>query len=541
MQLKVKNLLTLSPFDECSVLTGSLQLTRPLSSITVMDVLDIDKWSRPHEAIIIGHFFEEGINPSLLESLNQRECSCIITKDKFVPFIGSELIDKATELGLPILSMPDKYSWSEIMNPINEAVIRNQRLVIERNERFLEVIVHNILSNPSFVGMSDAVSSIFEAPLAFLNSHDDLVDGSSNWTWVDTVEFLKTVSVAPRTLGFTDKGEIITAYNLKFKKKDLQVVIYPIANGGFLVDRILLIVPSQVNRLTSDTRFSLCLLEGILKLKCQLYKEAYKERSEYKELFLKKLLSGQDITLSDRLKFEHTITHPLAQKYVLAQIVVDDKNAQKRYYTQPNTPRLDSFLDDEWTQTDHIIVGDFDNKFYALLPHDGPLEERVATELLETVERFFSTKNIYIGISDALGIDEMLHASKQADEAISIAMSMGSSKRIQTYNTLGFFRLFTSDDGHFNSVYCDELIQTFVEPLLEYDHKNRTDLIRTLNTYIHNGFSIQQSASDLFIHANTLRARIKRASAILNLDLTESDNILNLQIALRLHALRRSQ
>ncbi|WP_028125397.1 helix-turn-helix domain-containing protein [Eremococcus coleocola] len=70
--------------------------------------------------------------------------------------------------------------------------------------------------------------------------------------------------------------------------------------------------------------------------------------------------------------------------------------------------------------------------------------------------------------------------------------------------------------GHSWGAYCDY----------------RTDLFNTLVKFFNNNLSYKKTSDILYIHVNTLRARIKTIEKILDLDIMSVDAIVNIRIML---------
>ncbi|MFF7333636.1 GAF domain-containing protein [Streptomyces sp. NPDC008150] len=75
-------------------------------------------------------------------------------------------------------------------------------------------------------------------------------------------------------------------------------------------------------------------------------------------------------------------------------------------------------------------------------------------------------------------------------------------------------------------------------PLLEYDSRRGTELVRTLVAYFGAGGSLTRAKDELHVHVNTVVQRLDRIEALLGPDWNCPDRALELQLALRLRELR---
>ncbi|WP_078626463.1 helix-turn-helix domain-containing protein [Streptomyces sp. NRRL S-241] len=72
-------------------------------------------------------------------------------------------------------------------------------------------------------------------------------------------------------------------------------------------------------------------------------------------------------------------------------------------------------------------------------------------------------------------------------------------------------------------------------PVLAYDAKRGTDLIRTLRAYFDTGTSQSRAAEALHVHVNTVVQRLERIGSLLGRDWQRPERALELQLALRIH------
>lgn len=74
-------------------------------------------------------------------------------------------------------------------------------------------------------------------------------------------------------------------------------------------------------------------------------------------------------------------------------------------------------------------------------------------------------------------------------------------------------------------------------PLLEYDARRGTELVRTLRAYFDCGGSLTRAKDELHVHVNTVVQRLERVEVLLGRDWNQPERSLELQLALRLQLL----
>ena len=103
------------------------------------------------------------------------------------------------------------------------------------------------------------------------------------------------------------------------------------------------------------------------------------------------------------------------------------------------------------------------------------------------------------------------------------------------YDHLGFLGIFIDDDGNFNDSQYSTLFERYIKPLKNYDQQNNTSLLKTAISYFTNDMKKKQTSDNLFIHVNTLNARLERIEEVLNIDLFSSKDIVLFGLSLNLY------
>jgi uncharacterized protein YigA (DUF484 family) len=118
---------------------------------------------------------------------------------------------------------------------------------------------------------------------------------------------------------------------------------------------------------------------------------------------------------------------------------------------------------------------------------------------------------------EAVGILAALEQLGRSGEAADAAQ-LGSASIMMTRNNKEFLCRFVTEQ---------------LAPLLEYDEKNGTDLVRTARIHLDSDRSLADTARQLHIHGNTLRQRLNRIGLLLGDRWSDGRRRLDVHIALR--------
>lgn len=127
---------------------------------------------------------------------------------------------------------------------------------------------------------------------------------------------------------------------------------------------------------------------------------------------------------------------------------------------------------------------------------------------------------------------DVASAFQDADRVVSALIALGRSGSAASAEELGFIGLLLGaerDVGGF--------IQRTLGPLLDYDCKRGTALVRTLEVYFAVGSALARTAEVLHVHVNTVTQRLERVGQLLGTDWQQPERVLEVQLALRLHLL----
>ncbi|MEK4495970.1 PucR family transcriptional regulator [Ureibacillus sp. FSL W8-0352] len=188
-----------------------------------------------------------------------------------------------------------------------------------------------------------------------------------------------------------------------------------------------------------------------------------------------------------------------------------DKSRLREYYTLTETIFKNPSNNFVWIK---------DNKIIALVP-------KVSQENISILTK---EKGIHIGLSGRLKkltVNNLKALYEQAN--IALHYSGVCDKSFYSWDELGIKKIL-----YFmrNSELLKDYHVDYLQPLINYDQKHNTDLIKTLYVYLSTFFSLKDSGERLHLHPNTIKYRIKKIEDILKIKVDDKANYLELLIAL---------
>ncbi len=141
--------------------------------------------------------------------------------------------------------------------------------------------------------------------------------------------------------------------------------------------------------------------------------------------------------------------------------------------------------------------------------------------------------NYHVAASFGRGQPYPLYNLRRSCDEARIALHyphvMGIKTENQCFSDLGIFTPLFSQELETVKMFC----RNTMEPLFDYDTKNKNSLLPTLMELVNSNFNLKETAKKLFIHINTLYYRIEKIEQLLQTDLSLMSTRTNLFTALK--------
>ncbi|MEV4803608.1 helix-turn-helix domain-containing protein [Nonomuraea sp. NPDC049421] len=190
----------------------------------------------------------------------------------------------------------------------------------------------------------------------------------------------------------------------------------------------------------------------------------------------------------------------------------------------------------------HGLAAGRGDEVVLLLPGDdaGGVARRVAAELTASLHSPATAGAARVGGSWAdsrqqAGAHEVAAAYQEARRCADALIALGRAGDGAGAVELGFVGLLMGDGRDVRG-----FVTRVLGPLIDYDARRGTALADTLTAYFGAGGSPSRTAEALHIHVNTVTQRLDRVAKLLGDGWTDPERALEIQLALRLHRLGRT-
>jgi PucR family transcriptional regulator, purine catabolism regulatory protein len=151
-------------------------------------------------------------------------------------------------------------------------------------------------------------------------------------------------------------------------------------------------------------------------------------------------------------------------------------------------------------------------------------------ELARALAHEWPARRVVVGIGAlAEDVRQLRRSVLEAREARRVAQRRRRGPAVATFDHVGSHRMLLALH---DAQTLRDFAAAVLGPVREYDRGHRSDLERTLRTFLDRGGRYNESAAALHLHVNTLRNRLARIEELTNRDLGSTDDRVDMYLAL---------
>ena len=540
--LTVADALKMPVFAAAQVVAGERGLANRIEWVNTIDVPEITELSREGELLCTTASGLES-QPDLpttdliSDLVKHGVAGLVVSTQCNPPNIPSSLIQQASELNLPIITLPDNQARCfEIARAVSERILRERHALMQKSFQIHNTLTQVVLMDDDLEALASALAALVRCPVIIEDPSFRLL-AHAPWDGVDLVEGEDTRhSRTPRAL-FIELGRRGILTELRRSRQPIRIP--PLPEQGLTFERMVApIVAGQefygyiwivIRNRTPDELDMIATQHAATVAALILLKEkaVYEVEQRLKRALLDELLTGDaDLQRTLMVKARH-FGHDLTQSQQILLL------CQRDYSSLTSLHRWLEGQLEQWhvpgltvKRAQHLVL---------VLPNDRTEEgEALAARLRAQGQE--AGYDLLIGVGRAYeGWDQLSESYQEAKEALEVGPSL-MGQAVVSFDTLGVLHwLRHLPPGAREKSRFSQAIQA----VAEHDAQRQGNLLETLETYLDTGRNGQETARRLFLHRNTLRQRLDKIETLCNLDFSDPLVALNLHVAIKEHKLRQ--
>ena len=540
--ISMNSILRMEILQDAKLLAGASGTDQIVTSVNVMVDPNVVNLVSGGELLVSTAYAVRENLPQLLElipQLKQRGVVALGLKfNSYINEISQEILILCDTLSFPLFEIPNSISFSQLITPIMTTIVNNQAQMLGDIYELQKALTATMLSGG---GLQSIVQTLFDR---FGNSIAIYNDFFSSFVLACSdrrresitrrmEDLVRVGSSGRETVSLMSSREVDNVDGLICNK-----IIIPIYSDKKKYGSIYIWEDNReitnVDLAVLEASTSLIALDMIKKI------SMYEMENNHKASFLDDLLvhdeerQRKSLANAEYFDFDVDAEHRVAVIRVLSgNSTISNSSLYKTNNSIVNILRRVS--------RDSSIKVLFVNKcdsivlvFELPVHEDGNYLQQLhsfvdsAMNALEA-EGILSMVSIGMGRSyaDATNLWKSFNEAGRAAACWNI-----DDARIHSYEDLGVYRFLSYE------VLRPELVLFYNETLkvlVDYDHDRDSELVHTLSLYFRCGGNLKRLAEEMGVHYNTVAYRIQRIKELAHVSFDNADQMLNLQIALKIY------
>lgn len=547
--ITVEDLLNLKIMSNCNLIAGFKSIRNTISRVNIMADPDIPDWIQEGEFLLTtAYFFErDGVESQktlIRACVDQKLAGLGIKLSPYVDGLSEEVLDLANQLNLPIIDIHHSIPLADVMTIAFQEIFNKQASLLKRIEHIHEQLMDATLEGDGLEAIIKIVQNNVKNPVVLsIDGSSEIIEdlGQSNHLrdeLLEDVHDFKEHQKKRNRLKRLDEDKIL------INGTYVNRMIMPIVLRDNLYGHIFTWATSM-----PLGGFDLAILESAsstiaLNILQQLSVKEVEIR--YRSEFFDDLVSADDSRKQKALS-KAKIYNLIEDDYYSVEVIRFRQNHKSDEMDVESEPMLMDVINSMFTSIEELIsyhklsgiISTRVNGIQILLGnHDTEvLKEKINdfnSDLMKLIDNKNDNLDIKIGVGRIYkGLIETNRSFVDAVRAVRIGRKVSDSDIIR-FRELGVFKILSQ--SHLEEELQD-FYNTTLKPLVDYDRKKSTELVRTLEVFFKNNGNLTKISKELYAHYNTVLYRINRINEICKMDLNDPEDQLNLQIALKISEL----
>ena len=522
------------------VVAGNGLLSRPVTwaSVIYPENSTLPKALQNHEMIIIATP-ETGVRQvsdlDILRWACDLDAAAVVLNDPPT----SSIIAEATAFNMPLLALPPSTRVRVVEKAIVSLLVDRKGQIERRGTQIYRQLTQISSRNEGIQDIINAMARLTNKAIVVQDKRLQFIgtqlQPQSVGYWEDVELFLKKVDNLPVEL--QDRQKVVEIDNpviiQSLPTPGLARFVAPIISKDMGRGYLSIIGRDNelddIDQLVAEHGAAACAIEMA---KAKAVSDTEKR---LRGTFLDRVLIG-DVTPQEAMKQGERLEHDMTQPHVAIVIAWRGEKT-------PSLRRLETTINALLASNPAPpLVWTHDREGEVILFHALPKDTKEALEATKKFARLINSElhqqhpsaKVSIGVGQPVqDVTTWRVSYDEARQALGLATRLGSEQPLYI-GDLGAYQLIISlNDRDKLQHFC----QRTLGALLDYDHKQNADLIKTLEAFFECHGNLSQTAEALIVHRNTLLYRMSRINEIAQIDLERPEIRLGLHLALAIRRL----
>ncbi|MCR8644764.1 PucR family transcriptional regulator ligand-binding domain-containing protein [Paenibacillus sp. N1-5-1-14] len=544
MELRVKDLFQIDTLKQAFVVSGNEGLHNQIRGVTIIEAPDIAEWINGGELLLTSLYPLQSYNyeeqQAFIERLAEKDVSALVVKTgRFVHDVPEGIIEASKRLRLPVIQIPKQIPYRDVMYPIMKSLFNKQVIKLKYFKEVHEKFTALTLTNKGSDEMIASLTKLIGNPATLYDRNfGSIATTDSRLVSFEQLEKEETDGVRMDTEFPCYRQRVV------YPEKGVNVYnhyVIPIETINHI--KIHLVIHETCKPVEPLDFIAIENAATALSLELIKHYAVAEVEMKFKDDLIDDLLHAKFDNLQNVYQRANVIGLDLSKSYAVVLFRLNNlkptsSDSEMFGLHNPNQRILYEIIQQELasgmirSRSDQLVV------LWGMDPDadDKSACTHVIKKAAKQIQQVFLKRSPHFDVQVGIGniahtLSELPQSYKEAQDSLQLGTIIKGKNAVAAFSDLGIYRLLCQIQ------HTDELVDFIplsLTKLLAYKQPNRDDLIKTLRTFLHHHQNAAKTAEELFCHYKTVTYRMDRIKEITGIDLDDPDEMLSVQVGLKI-------
>lgn len=527
MKITLNTIMKTKLFENARLIAGKGGLDNEIKYVDVAEVPDIKKWLRKGTFLLTtGYLMKDNKKVQekyILAFIEAGIAALGIKVGRFIDEIPDYVVEIANKKNFPIIQLPKEIAYIDVINLVLGMVLKNQSYIIDKTNRIHNQLDKLILLSKGSKSIINMINKEIKKDILLLDNNFNVLEKSGDHKRISSFKEKIIPKLSSYKINISRKIRIegVNILATPVKVKDISY--------GYIICIDIEDDEEYFKIYLEMTATNICIEN--LKKKIEVETEI-RTRGD----IIYNVLLGNTKNKDVVRNLARSIQWDLNKRYFVAVMTIEKIEIENLDYNYINLINIVKRCLREYNCSG-IITCKIEKIIILIDCSDIPGKNEknyminVCTRISEELNAVYK-KVVHCGIGNGFyplkGLDI---GYNQALMALDIA-NLKTGISVKHYNDVELYAFLKENISMESLIYFHE---KHLNLLVEYDKKRNVDYLNTLRVYFESNGNNLLCSKRLFIHRNTLKARLSKIEDILNKKLDNYNDRLYIQLALVIH------
>ncbi|MGG1252766.1 PucR family transcriptional regulator ligand-binding domain-containing protein [Brevibacillus agri] len=553
MGITVQEMLRLDALQSLRVIAGFDGLDRIINQVNVLEmpITEVEHLVLGGELVLTTfHSLKDDLEAQVntIKKLAENGAAALGIHPMIADKIMQKAIVEAANIsGLPVILLPPAMPYATVFSAVLGTILNRQSQLLKQSEEINREMTRVILYGGDVNAIAKTLTGLIKQPVMITDDMFEILAlGSKEAAEHSFLKKCLLMTEMSERIQFDKAGnwthdsamEMVFHSSLfEIEGRSVRLIVMP---AGVISDPLGYIFTLEMGAPLQELDFiAISHASTAVALEIAKQRAITEAKRRMRSDFLTEMFEGKYVREEDLYERARAVGLNLVKKHMVLVMRFDFSDGLEKEMGKLESrihAAVRSTINQHAPKCNFVVKGDmlvifihFDRQFDK--QHSQQEAKNLAVLLKDAIEAGSGKARASAGIGgfypSPLNLDQ---SYREALQALELGCKMFGTGSITAVNELGVFGIL----GEISGKLLDRFTTGLLDQLYQYDAKNQTDLVKTVEAYLDEKEIFTDVAKRLFVHPNTVKYRIEKAKEILGFDpFKKPEERLNFHLALK--------